>query len=306
MGPLQAAAPGPLQTAAPRSWNEALSVGEERQHAAAESQFAVVIALNATCSEDDVQPSGHRLTRLVDRHFDHRDTAAGLWRALADEPVCVAATASPSQLLSAGDCDRASAATVFGARSIGYGYTYAVPYYVYPSDDPGYYGSGGGGSYLYFGPPEGQAPPAEQTLHIIVDTAPTHPAPQDQAVEEPSASPPPAAQEVRPGVPTILVFRDGHKQDVINYAIMGQTVYVFDNRTKKVALADLDVPATIKANDDQGVEFHVPKSNQSAKPAKVLLLRKVRRRVADRAYRRGQHNAVTRALQQPGIHPVSL
>ncbi len=156
----------------------------------------------------------------------------------------------------------------YGGYGYGYGYTYAVPYYVYPSDDPGYYGSGGGGSYLYSGPPEGQAPPAEQTLHIIVDTAPTHPAPQDQAVEEPSASPPPAAQEVRPGVPTILVFRDGHKQDVINYAIMGQTVYVFDNRTKKVALADLDVPATIKANDDQGVEFHVPKSNQSAKPAK--------------------------------------
>ncbi len=128
---------------------------------------------------------------------------------------------------------------------------------------------GGGGPYLYSGPPQGQAPPAEQTLHIIVDSPPVRSASKDEvADEQPQRIAPPSAQETKPGVPTILVFRDGHQQEVTNYAIMGQTVYVFDNRTKKIALADLDVPATVKANDDQGVEFQVPKTKQSSKPAK--------------------------------------
>jgi hypothetical protein len=153
----------------------------------------------------------------------------------------------------------------------GYGYGYAVPYYyVYPSDDSSYYGEGGGGPYLYSGPPQGQTPPSEQTLHIVVDSAPQKIAPHDEIVDPQPDHVASAATipDAKPGVPTTLVFRDGHKQEVTNYAIMGQTVYVFDNRTKKIALADLDIPATVKANDDQGVEFQVPKAKQSGKPAK--------------------------------------
>ncbi len=154
----------------------------------------------------------------------------------------------------------------------GYGYTYAVPYYyLYPSDDLDSGGSGGGGPYLYSGPPQGQAPPAEQTLHIVIDSPPVTNAPTeaelaDQEAQHPLAKQP--VEEPKPGTPTILVFRDGHQQEVTNYAIMGPTVYVFDNRTKKIALADLDVPATVKANDDQGVEFEVPKTKPSSKPTK--------------------------------------
>jgi len=154
----------------------------------------------------------------------------------------------------------------YGGYGSGYGYSYAVPYYVYPSDDSSYYGSGGG-PYLYSGPPQGQAVPAEQTLHIIVDTPPARSAPEI-ADEQPERSlPAPAIPDAKPGVPTTLVFRDGHKQEVTNYAIMGQTVYVFGDRTKKIALADLDIPATVKVNDDEGVEFQVPKTKQS-EPAK--------------------------------------
>ena len=154
-----------------------------------------------------------------------------------------------------------------GYGGYGYGYSYAVPYYyVYPSDDSSYYGPGGG-PYLYSGPPQGQAVPAEQTLHIIVDTPPARSAPEI-ADEQPERSlPAPAIPDAKPGVPTTLVFRDGHKQEVTNYAIMGQTVYVFGDRTKKIALADLDIPATVKVNDDEGVEFQVPKTKQS-EPAK--------------------------------------
>ena len=75
---------------------------------------------------------------------------------------------------------------------------------------------------------------------------------------QPSQQEPPIAREAKPNEPSVLVFRDGHQQEVSNYAIMGQTVYVFDKRTQKVALADLDVPATIKANDERGLEFAVP------------------------------------------------
>jgi hypothetical protein len=150
----------------------------------------------------------------------------------------------------------------------GYGYGYSVPYYYgYPSDDSGYYGEGGGGPYLYSGPSQ-QAPPADQTLHIIVDSAPQRIAPRDEIADDQPERPAASIPDAKPGVPTTLVFRDGHKQEVTNYAIMGQTLYVFDNRTKKIALADLDVAATIKANDDEGVEFAVPKAKQSSKPAK--------------------------------------
>ena len=58
---------------------------------------------------------------------------------------------------------------------------------------------------------------------------------------------------------TVLVFKDGRKLDVENYAIVGGTLYDLSaGRTKKVALAELDLEATVKQNDDRGVEFRVP------------------------------------------------
>jgi hypothetical protein len=58
---------------------------------------------------------------------------------------------------------------------------------------------------------------------------------------------------------TVLVFKDGHQFDVLNYAIVGDTLFDFaDGRTKKILLADLDLPATRKANDDNGVDFQIP------------------------------------------------
>ncbi len=58
---------------------------------------------------------------------------------------------------------------------------------------------------------------------------------------------------------TVLVFRDQHKQEVSNYAIVGQTLWNFaPQHTQKIPLADLDLPATTKANEDIGVTFRVP------------------------------------------------
>jgi len=58
---------------------------------------------------------------------------------------------------------------------------------------------------------------------------------------------------------TVLVFLDKHIQEVQNYAVVGQTLWTFnEQRAKKIPLADLDVPATTKLNDERGVEFALP------------------------------------------------
>jgi len=74
--------------------------------------------------------------------------------------------------------------------------------------------------------------------------------------EEPAApAQPPVADQPK----TILVFKDGHQSTVMNYAIVGSTLYdLSDGRAKKVALAELDLPATVKQNDERGVEFRLP------------------------------------------------
>jgi hypothetical protein len=134
-----------------------------------------------------------------------------------------------------------------------------TPYY-FAAYDPGYgYDSAAAGPYLQSGPPE-------QTLHIVVDLPPSRRATSeadDEIVAQPGAPPPQPVAEALPFESTVLVFRDGHQQQVTNYAIMGQTLYIFGVRTQKVGLGDLDIPATIKLNDDSGVEFHLPKPSPS-------------------------------------------
>jgi TolA-binding protein len=58
---------------------------------------------------------------------------------------------------------------------------------------------------------------------------------------------------------TVLVFRDGHRSEASNYAIVGQTLWIYTEQdSKKVPLADLDVVATKNANADRGIVFQVP------------------------------------------------
>jgi hypothetical protein len=139
-----------------------------------------------------------------------------------------------------------------------------VPYYVPMFGDPsgGYDpGTGGSGPYLYSGPPQDDPPD-----HVVVDMLPDRRGPPPAEDDDTAQSMPTQSSSASYALPvdsTVLVFRDGHQQKVTNYAIMGQTVYVFDSRTQKIGLGDLDVPATIKLNDDRGVEFQLPKAKQS-------------------------------------------
>jgi hypothetical protein len=74
--------------------------------------------------------------------------------------------------------------------------------------------------------------------------APSEPAPQPDIADQPR---------------TVLVFKDGRRREILNYAIVGSTLYdLSDGLTRKVALAAIDLPATVKQNDDRGVEFQLP------------------------------------------------
>jgi hypothetical protein len=72
-----------------------------------------------------------------------------------------------------------------------------------------------------------------------------------------AAAEPPAPVVAQPS--TVLVFRDGHQAEIQNYAIVGDTIFdLADNRSHRILLADLDLTATRKANDERGVDFQLP------------------------------------------------
>jgi hypothetical protein len=73
---------------------------------------------------------------------------------------------------------------------------------------------------------------------------------------------PPDPVVVQPA--TVLVFKDGRRSDVVNYAIVGDTLFDFDEgATRKIMLADLDLAATGRANEVRGVEFNLPPASHA-------------------------------------------
>jgi hypothetical protein len=90
----------------------------------------------------------------------------------------------------------------------------------------------------------------------------------DQDIYAHSASAPKSSSEERQGAPimpaTVLVFRDQHQREIQNYAIVGQTLWNFaPQRTEKIPLADLDLTATTRANDERGISFRVPSFSEA-------------------------------------------
>jgi TolA-binding protein len=58
---------------------------------------------------------------------------------------------------------------------------------------------------------------------------------------------------------TVLVFQDGHRTEARNYAIVGQTLWIYtEDDSKKMPLSELDVTATKNANSDRGIVFQLP------------------------------------------------
>jgi hypothetical protein len=80
----------------------------------------------------------------------------------------------------------------------------------------------------------------------------------DQRADGPTADPEPTQ------APTLLIFKDGRKLELGNYAILGQTLFdLTPGHARRVALADLDLEATRKQNDDRGVTFELPQPPQA-------------------------------------------
>jgi hypothetical protein len=77
-----------------------------------------------------------------------------------------------------------------------------------------------------------------------------------------------AAEPPREIPPAVLVFRDGHQEEVKSYTIIGNTLYAKTNYwasgvwTRKIEIANLDVPATLKLNAQRGSNFRLPSGPQ--------------------------------------------
>jgi hypothetical protein len=76
---------------------------------------------------------------------------------------------------------------------------------------------------------------------------------------------PPAAPESAPSLettllPTILVFRDGRRIEIQDYAIADQMLWIFMERSStRIPITDLDLEATRDVNAAAGVRFPLPK-----------------------------------------------
>jgi hypothetical protein len=74
----------------------------------------------------------------------------------------------------------------------------------------------------------------------------------------------PATKPLSELPPAVLVFRDGHKEEIGKYLISGTTIYASADYwstgswTRKVQIAELDVPATLKLNQERGARFSLP------------------------------------------------
>ena len=64
--------------------------------------------------------------------------------------------------------------------------------------------------------------------------------------------------------PAVLVYRDGHTEELSSYSIIGGSIYTKANYwttgswTRTIAIADLDIPATLKQNEKRGINFALP------------------------------------------------
>jgi hypothetical protein len=70
----------------------------------------------------------------------------------------------------------------------------------------------------------------------------------------------------KPLPPAVLVFRDGHSEEISSYSIIGPAIYTKADYwstgkwTRTIQLADVNIPATIEQNHARGINFGLPSS----------------------------------------------
>ncbi|PYX28300.1 MAG: hypothetical protein DMG77_15835 [Acidobacteria bacterium] len=94
-----------------------------------------------------------------------------------------------------------------------------------------------------------------EPIRVIASASPsTHHAPS-------AAVHPPAKRELPPAV---LIFHDGHSEEVRDYTIVSSVIYARGDYytdgywNKKIELTALDLPETLKSNQARGVHFILP------------------------------------------------
>ena len=118
------------------------------------------------------------------------------------------------------------------------------------------------------------APPTPPQDPVLIEL-------RDRYVRVSSAEPTSGAanETVRPGpaanaptiasastIPTVFVFRDGHREESSDYSIYGGVVYARTEHwtdgswTKQIPLSALNIAESRKVNDDRGVRFTLPSS----------------------------------------------
>src|SRR5262249_15619713 len=70
---------------------------------------------------------------------------------------------------------------------------------------------------------------------------------------------PGTSMSAHPAQLTVFVFRDGHGISTENYAIAGETLWVFNERVaKKYPMSELDRATTERVNGENGVDIRLP------------------------------------------------
>ena len=146
-------------------------------------------------------------------------------------------------------------------------YPAAYAYSVYPLIYPGYptvldYGDSGDSSEA------GYSEPGQDSGPVYYDNGPYQEQQQPPSLLPWSGNAPPVpatgsqAQWPSSEPAVTLIFKDGSRQplQVHNYALTQSTVFVGDGRGISIPIDDIDLPATVKANRDSGVEFRLPRA----------------------------------------------
>jgi hypothetical protein len=150
-----------------------------------------------------------------------------------------------------GDHDRRTYVPYFYANS-----TYLVP---------GLLNAWWDGPYSVDATDSGMELPPENAMQRSADPEPQ----PEQGTQQRAASnqeyppPPTAASPPLTLAAVTLVFKDGHTQQVRNYAMTGTTLYVLDDaastgRRPEIPLSSIDLAATLRVNQQAGVEFTPP------------------------------------------------
>ncbi len=152
-----------------------------------------------------------------------------------------------------------------------YAYPYSYyPYGYYPYYDPFFYYSYDSSAYQSSYDADMQLSNQIENLRLQLQqlreqdeqlrqqlSQPAVPPPSYAAPASPPAAPAGQSEALPPA--TVLVFRDGHRREVRNFAIVGQTLWILSEAgAQKVPLSSLDLDQTVKANEERGIAFPLP------------------------------------------------